>query len=201
MGHIYCMMGKSASGKDTIYNCLVNDTEADLKRIIPYTTRPIRSGEMDGEAYHFTDIDGFKALENTGKVIESRCYHTYHGDWYYFTVDDDSINTTENDYLMIGTLESYVKVRDYYGKDTVVPIYIDLDDGIRLERALKREQSQANPKYQEMCRRFLADAEDFSDEKLVSAGIENADKYINDDKDALVKRILEKIWTLRSTRS
>lgn len=200
MGHIYCVMGKSASGKDTIYGKLINDKELNLERIIPYTTRPIRSGETEGEAYHFTDIDRFKELEALGRVVEHRCYHTYHGDWYYYTVDDESIDLEKSDYLIIGTLESYVGIRDYYGINKVIPMYIELDDGIRLERALKREQSQDNPKYAEMCRRFLADAEDFSEEKLSDAGIDKNNRYTNNDIDRLFLELKEIIWTSRSTR-
>ena len=48
---------------------------------------------------------------------------------------------------------------------------IELDDGVRLQRALDREMAQDHPKYEEMCRRFLADAEDFSEDKLTKAGI------------------------------
>ena len=53
----------------------------------------------------------------------------------------------------------------------MVPVYIEIEDGIRLERALARERSQKEPKYAEMCRRFLADSEDFSEENLRKAGI------------------------------
>ena len=74
-------------------------------------------------------------------------------------------------YLVIGTLDVYKKFCEYYGKDKIMPIYIEVDDGIRLERALKRERKQKIPKYKELCRRFLADSEDFSEEKLAQAGI------------------------------
>lgn len=47
MGKIYCLMGKSASGKDTIYNRLLAMEELQLRRVVPYTTRPIRSGETE----------------------------------------------------------------------------------------------------------------------------------------------------------
>ena len=53
----------------------------------------------------------------------------------------------------------------------MVPIYIEVDDGIRLERALRRERKQKQPQYEEMCRRFLADQKDFSGEKTARAGI------------------------------
>ena len=74
-------------------------------------------------------------------------------------------------YLMIGTLESYLKIREYYGKERVIPIYIEVEDGERLQRALERERAQEKPRYEELCRRFLADAKDFSEENLRAAGI------------------------------
>ena len=105
-------------------------------------------------------------------MIELRAYNTKCGVWKYFTVNDGQISLDEKDYLVIGTLESYAEMRRYFGSEKVIGIYIEVEDGIRLERALKREQQQANPKYAEMCRRFLADQDDFSEEKLEQAGIE-----------------------------
>ena len=84
-----------------------------------------------------------------------------------------------NDYLMIGTIESFVKMRDHYGADKVCPMMIETDDGVRLMRALRREISQEKPKYKELCRRFLADEEDFSPEKKREAGIDS--EFRNDD--------------------
>lgn len=171
MGKMIYLMGKSSTGKDTIYKALLQDESLSLKKIIPYTTRPIRSGEKPGEEYFFTDDEGFLALRRQGKVIESREYHTYHGLWRYFTVDDGNIDLQSNNYLMIGTLESYRKTAEYFGRDYVLPVLLEVDDGIRLQRALDRERAQENPKYQELCRRYLADEEDFSREKVREAGI------------------------------
>ena len=47
-----------------------------------------------------------------------------------------------------------------------------MEDGERLKRAIAREETQEVPKYEEMCRRFLADAQDFSEEKIRQAGID-----------------------------
>ncbi|MCR5128529.1 MAG: guanylate kinase [Lachnospiraceae bacterium] len=175
MGKLYCLMGKSAGGKDTVFRRLLEDQTLELKELVPYTTRPIRQGEQEGREYHFTDINGLEALKAQGKVIESRVYHTIHGDWYYFTVDDGQMDPDAGDYLMIGTLEAYTQIKAYFAQkgqpDLVVPIYIEVEDGLRLERALARERQQREPKYREMCRRFLADCEDFSEEKLTAAGI------------------------------
>ena len=187
MGKIFCIMGKSATGKDTIYKRLLQNSELGLKRIVSYTTRPIREGEKEGEEYHFTDIGNLELLEKQGKIIECRSYDTIHGIWYYYLVKDSQIDLANNDYLIIGTLESYMKIRDYFGKNKVVPIYIELDDGERLTRALEREKTQSEPKYEEMCRRFLADCQDFSCEKLTEAGIKKF--YVNNDLEKCLQEI------------
>lgn len=171
MGKIFCLMGKSAAGKDTVYRALLTDAGLPLKEVTIYTTRPIRSGETDGITYHFSTEAEAKALCDAGKVIEMRTYQTVHGPWSYFTVDDGQIDLQTSDYLIIGTIESYEKIRAYFGSGYVTGIYIWTDDGLRLSRALERERTQAEPKYAELCRRFLADEQDFSEEKLNAAGV------------------------------
>ena len=171
MGRIYCVMGKSSSGKDSIFQQILKDKELKLKRIIPYTTRPIREGEEEGREYHFCDETVVQELENERKIIELRSYHTVYGIWKYFTVDDGRIDLEHRNYLYIVTLEGFLKMQDYFGKDRIVPIYIEVEDGERLLRAIARERQQEIPKYEEMCRRFLADAKDFSEEKLRAAGV------------------------------
>lgn len=171
MYQIACIMGKSSSGKDHIYKALLEMEHLNLQKIIMYTTRPRRIGEQDGVEYYFVDDEAAKQYEDNKKVIEMRQYNTVDGIWKYFTVDDGRIDLEKKRYLVIGTLDVYKKFCEYYGKDKIMPIYIEVDDGIRLERALKRERKQKVPKYKELCRRFLADSEDFSEEKLLQAGI------------------------------
>lgn len=171
MGKIYCLMGKSATGKDTIFKHLTESKNVKLKTIVPYTTRPLRDGEAEGREYFFVDEERLHSLQEEGKVIELRAYDTVHGVWKYFTVDDKQIDLCNNDYLIIGTLESYKKTSEYFGKGKVVPILVTVDDGVRLQRALDRERVQNKPKYEELCRRFLADAKDFCVEKICDAGI------------------------------
>lgn len=170
MGKIFYIMGKSASGKDHIHEALLNDEELNLRPLVLYTTRPIRSGEVDGETYYFTDELHLAELRAQGKIIEERCYQTIHGPWYYFTADEGQFETDE-DFLGIGTLESYAVLKKYFEKGKLVPLYIETEDGIRLMRAIKREMKQEEPKYKELCRRFLADTEDFSEENLQLQGI------------------------------
>jgi len=189
MGKIYCICGKSSSGKDTVYKRLLADESLKLNQLVTYTTRPIREGEVNGREYFFIDEAQAIKLHEEGKIVESRAYNTVFGIWKYMTVDDGDIELNEKSYIVIGTLESYVQIRNYFGKDKVVPVMIDVDDGVRLERALKRERLQPNPKYDEMCRRFLADSADFSKEKVKSAGIETV--FVNDDLEVCIAKVRE----------
>ena len=191
MGKIFYIMGKSASGKDRIYSILSKDESLGLKRLVLYTTRPIRAGEENGREYYFTDENKLEEFRKTNRLIESRAYHTVHGIWTYFTADDGQINPQGTDYLGIGTLESYRKMKEYYGEKTVCPIYIQVEDGERLQRSLIREKQQENPRYAEMCRRFLADQEDFSEENILAAGIRI--RFENDDLDNCVRNIIKYI--------
>ena len=186
MGKIYCMMGKSSSGKDTLYQKVL-ERLPQIHRVVPYTTRPIREGEQDGVEYHFVDDKQLAELETDGKIVELRAYNTVHGIWKYFTVDDGQIDLEQGDYLLIGTLETYEKIREYYGAEHLVPIYIEVEDGERLTRALERERRQAVPKYKEMCRRFLADEEDFCEENLKRLGIDK--RYRNTDMETCLNEI------------
>ena len=171
MGKIFCIIGKSATGKDTIYERLLQDEDLQLKRIIPYTTRPIRDHEEDGREYHFVTEEDVTELKNKGLIVEMREYRTVYGPWKYFTVNDGNIQLDKENYSLIGTVEGYVMIRDYFGGDKVVPVYVEVEDGDRLLRAIAREKKQDVPKYEEMCRRFLADAKDFSEENIKAAGI------------------------------
>ena len=172
MGKIFCMMGKSVSGKDTIYKEIMRRGELPLRPVVPYTTRPIRDGEEQGVSYFFTDDAEADRLLQENRIIELRSYSTVYGIWRYFTADDGQIDLDRASYLLIGTLESYLSFRSYFGSKQVVPVYVEVEDGERLLRAIAREKTQTLPKYEEMCRRFLTDAADFSEEKLKAAGIE-----------------------------
>ena len=179
-GLLVVLSGPSGCGKDTIISKVLDHLTGEAFLSVSMTTRERRGTEQDGVDYHFTDEEGYRKLAEAGRVIEVREYQTIHGPWKYYTVDDGTLDSAQTDILAIGTLESYLKMADYYGRERVIPLYIEVDDGIRLGRALKREQKPGNHKYEEMCRRFLADQKDFSEEKLAEAGIEK--RFSNDDE-------------------
>lgn len=172
MPEIIFLMGKSASGKDKIRRRLTADEELDLHPVVIYTTRPMREGEKQGVDYHFVSVDEAKMLFASGRLIEKRTYETIQGPWHYFSMDDGQIvlDGTRR-YLVVGTLESYNAYVKYFGQEHLYPVLIQSEDGIRLRRAIHREAKQEKPDYQEVCRRFLADSEDFSEENIRKAGI------------------------------
>ncbi len=171
MGKIFYIMGKSSSGKDTVYDEILSREEFGLRPVVMYSTRPIRANETDGVQYHFVTEETMREMEQRGEVVELRSYLTVYGMWYYFTAANEEINLEEHNYLALGTPESFQKIRAYYGESRVLPIYIEVDDRQRLLRAVAREAQEENPNYSEVCRRYLSDEEDFSEEKIVRAGI------------------------------
>lgn len=188
MGRIYYLLGKSATGKDTLYKEILK-RRPKLRTVTMYTTRPIREGETDGVEYFFTGREELERQLASGKVIESRIYQTIAGPWTYYTVDDGQFDVADDEScLMIGTLESYEKMCAYFEAGKMVPVYIEVPDGIRLLRAVKREENQKKPNYREVCRRYLADEKDFSEENLERLGITK--RYQNTDMEMCVEEIL-----------
>lgn len=221
MGKIFVVMGKTSSGKDTIYkkvsgSLLATEGEDAPKSVVIYTTRPMRPGETNGVEYFFSTEEKLKELREQGRVIEERCFHTVHGLWYYFTVNDGQIDLEHHSYLMINTLDGFEMIRSYYKRyknaeigmseerqteaerlmkpetaaekeETVIPIYIEADSKERLLRYINRESLQEKPNYKEVCRRFLADETDFAEEKLKRLGIEKY--YVNQNLEACCAEI------------
>lgn len=187
MNKIHMLMGKSSSGKDTIKNLLLGKfTEEEwekfhLSEVVMNTTRPIRTGEVNGKDYWFVDDNFLTEAKTANEIIELRQYQTIHGVWSYFT-HVDSIDLKNKNYIYLNTLEAYYNLIKYFSPDQIIPYYIYVkDDGERLQRALDRERRQSSPKYSELCRRYLADEVDFSLDKLNA--IPNLRWYENDKLD------------------
>lgn len=154
-------MGKSCSGKDTLYARIL-ERYPELVPVILHTTRPMRPGEAEGRTYHFVTEGQLRRYEAQGRVLEKRVYHTTQGPWTYFTLRFE----LDADRLLITTLEGARALMDCYGPQAVQVVYLHVDDRTRLLRCIDRESCQEKPDYAEVCRRFLADQEDFSEERL-----------------------------------
>lgn len=164
MGKIYCIIGKSGTGKDTVLAELLKNSKLSITKIVPYTTRPQREGEVEGVNYHYVSKFELNQMEAEGKVIEKRSYNTVHGEWIYFTASNNIDD--EKDYIIITTQKALYNFFEYFGVDRVHVIYLTLDNKLRLERCINRESEQLNPNYTEVCRRYIADESDFDEDAI-----------------------------------
>ncbi|MBQ9349290.1 MAG: guanylate kinase [Oscillibacter sp.] len=164
MGRIFCIVGKSASGKDTLYRAILDGPPPCPDPVLPCTTRPMRDGERDGVDYRFVTEARLRELEAAGCVVEKREYHTVQGLWIYFTPAFPL--EADRDRLLIITPEGVRGIAARYGADRVRTILLDVDDRTRIHRCVEREDAQSRPDYEELCRRFLADQRDFAEERV-----------------------------------
>ena len=142
MNRVFCLVGKSCSGKDTLYARILERCP-ELVPVVPCTTRPMRPGEVEGQSYHFVTQEQLRQYENQGQVIEKREYHTTQGLWTYFTLRFD----LDTDRLLITTLAGARALMDCYGPGHVRVVYLHVDDRTRLLRYIDRESRQARPDY------------------------------------------------------
>ena len=68
MAKIFFVLGKSCSGKDTIFKKLKEDRELNLNTVTGYTTRPMREGEINGVEYFFVNNEELKKSGKSNRV-------------------------------------------------------------------------------------------------------------------------------------
>lgn len=204
--YIFCILGLSASGKDTILKKVLwhkfNDSFY-LNKLIPLTSRPPRDGEFSGVDYEFLTKEYFEKLirGNTSDSIlmEYRSYNVKTADnksdvWYYGNKLPDPYYAHN---IMIGTLEAYSNMAknpniQHYGYE-IIPIYISVSDEERLYRMITREAKNEKPNYREVSRRFLADMNDLKKYRDVLSAIPEENYFINNDLDKTVEAIVSLI--------
>lgn len=167
------LLGKTASGKDTIANYLVSNL--GYKKLITYTTRPMRQGEVQNLQYHFISDEVFKEKIIHGFFLEYKIYHTQFGDWYYGSAKED-YEKADNKTVIILTPEGYLdllwEMKDI--KHDAIYIKVGL-----LE--LQQRLSKRGDNEKETQRRLLQDNRDFQFvEDIVDRVIINQDKTIEE---------------------
>lgn len=147
---IYFILGKSNTGKDTITKTI--SEELKIPRIVSYTTRPRREGEVDGVDYHFVDDNFF--ITHLGEFIEVASYYIESLDttWYYGKLKKDFNQDIAITILNPIGLESLKEI----GLNNIVTIEISANDRMRLRRALQRDDD-----VEEIINRFQRDKKDF----------------------------------------
>ena len=158
------IIGKSGSGKDSV----VKEFEKNgWKKIIKYTNRPKRDGEIDGIDYHFVSINFME--EKSKFFFSEESFTVASGDiWYYGILSEDLYKSLftdkKNNYIIIMTPTEYKKLNKMLfaikGID-YISAQIDISDDIRKERLIKRGDN-----IEEIERRIKADNKDFESLKL-----------------------------------
>lgn len=126
MFSIIILIGESASGKSTIEKKLVNKR---LKKIISYTTRPIRPNEKDGIDYHYISKEEFLDKLQNGFFAE----YTIYNSWYYGIAVPDC----KDDSIVVVEPHGFKQLRKINGLN-VISFYIKTDERERLIRMVKR---------------------------------------------------------------
>lgn len=152
MKNIFVILGPSASGKDTLFNNLVKNNK--WKKLVLHSSRPIRKGEVNGDTYHFVDKSYFKDNKDFIQVLEFN-------DWCY-GLHKSELDKIDNVGIVILSIEATKQLIDYVSsiKENyfIYPIFLKVDDDVRLKRLLGRGDSVG-----EIYRRIEADRIDFKD--------------------------------------
>lgn len=148
------IVGESASGKSSVAQCLRD--KYGFKRIITYTTRPPRTGEIDLVDYHFINDARFEELERCDYFAETASYNG----WKYGSAIEDY----NDDSVIILTprgLRSVKQLKERGINKNIVSFYINVPRRDRLIKCLERGDN-----IEEAYRRSLSDVGQFD-------GIEN----------------------------
>lgn len=173
--------GKTCSGKDSVVNRLVENYQ--FKRVITYTTRPMRHGEVNGETYFFISQEEFCKKVEEGFFAEWKMYNTTNGVWCYGTSTQDIQSASDDNSIIILTPNGYRDIRRKLScKMRCIYLYAN-------NSTIKNRLSKRGDEPSEADRRVSHDNVDFKDFEY------EADKifYNNDNAelDDVVKRIAE----------
>lgn len=150
------ILGKTASGKNTIVNKLVKNY--GFKQLVTYTTRPKRKGEIEGVTYHYISLEEFKKKDREGFFAESSYFcPASGGEWAYGTSLED-FKKADDKTVLITNPRGYYSLLSNIGLGHACSIYIIAKEDILLDRLEERGDS-----FLEAQRRIVADREDFED--------------------------------------
>lgn len=122
---LLCLMGKTASGKDTLAQKLCERT--GLCQVISYTTRERRANE--GDTHIFISDEEYQALEDSGQIAAFTQIGPYR---YCCTIEQ----LYENDVYVIDPIGvQHLRELDLPNLK-LVTIYVNTPDDVRKERAL-----------------------------------------------------------------
>lgn len=156
--------GHTCSGKTTLLNKLV---ELGYLKVVTYTTRPMREGEIDGVDYHFLSEDLFQTCVDTGYFFESVEYVIDGKTYRYGSSFQVGHQSKRNNRVIILDPRGVIKALDTYGTKPFFVVWLDIPQEICVERALAR-----GDKPKEINDRITADAYEFDKlRSIIHSGI------------------------------
>lgn len=179
------ILGKTGSGKDSIINSLM--IKHGYKRIIVYTTRPMRKNEMQHKDYHFISEEDFKQKISSEFFAEWKVYTTTEGIWYYGSAIED-YEMADAKTVVILTPAGYQDIIKRLANKPF-SFYIHSDIKTVRKRAIMRGDNM-----NEFMRRTEQDERDFENvEQLVDEVIDNnGDAHIDEVANKIVELIKSK---------
>ena len=200
---MFCILGKSSVGKDTIINA-VTTSHSNLSKVIPTTTRPMRACEKNGHDYIFMSENSFMKKVENDQFMEYRQYDVLDKNgkklkWYYGTAFPNQPVS-----ICTGSLEMYsniIKNPKVSENIKVYPIYITVPEHERLFRMINRERRNQKPNFREVSRRYVQDNIDFSDEKCTEVGITEECTFINTDREEAINNVINYINSILEKES
>ena len=153
---LFCLVGKSCSGKTTILNEVLSKLEIPV--LMSYTTRPPRTNEIDGKEYKFVDMHTFDTDYKNEDVLEYDCYRidSIRQTWVYYSKKSDLLLDKISQIKIVSPVGLSQLMSNKELKNNIVSIYIDSSDRLRQKRYLSRCTSPDN-----MNDRFKRDEKNF----------------------------------------
>lgn len=155
MHKLICIVGETASGKDTLVKSVIDKYNLQLKKVVSYTTRPIRETETDGVEHYFTTDEKYDKIKKENVVVAE----TQIGNYRYMSTYEECIKSDV--YIIdpngIRYLENIIQIKDLDIEIIKVYIYTPLE-----ERKFRAKMSRSDFD-KEFLARVNSESEQFND--------------------------------------
>lgn len=177
---IFCILGLTASGKDSITTEV--SKQLNIPILVSHTSRPMRTGEIKDQTYHYVDNDFFD--KNT--FLEHREYNTEYGIWKY-GLHENELKDKPYSLFIVDSI-GYNELANKLGKDKLISIFIEVDENILRERHSKRGdcEKEFTRRIQDDIRRFKGFISDY-----IIYNNESLEKSVQSVKDIIIEEIME----------
>ena len=165
---LVCIIGMSASGKDTLANEICK-YDRNIHLCVSHTTRPMRLNEVDGESYYFVTNDEFLQMKEDNLFLEDRTYKVANGELWRYGLSLQELHKHKNS-IAIVDLNGYIEIKNKFKSQDIYSVYLNTNDDIRYSRYLKRLGEYPNKdELAELKRRIIQDTLDMPISKVLDS--------------------------------